>query len=311
MKFRIMQNLLNDQMILQWRGHKMVDLACTKRLQKFDCYSHITVLLIIFISAMLLPPCSGANQGWVLTQRSRQLGDQYVYLSGEGLKCINPKQGFGLITQAPNWHIELFNNRTRLYYTLTLDAWKKKLTARLPANIAWSKTDSINIAGLRATHYVMHKNASLGAEGSKWLSADYWVADDIRVPPQLANMLSTVYGLPTMQFVPLRLAYTDASGKVETILDTYQQQSAAIPASYFATPAGFSLAKSEMEIMVSSENRQLVNDIARDLARDPSGQGLNTTTIPAKGVTLPNGRTLSKQDISKYLNAFKQRVKDN
>ncbi len=272
----------------------------------------IIVLAVLFTLQQQSQSATAAEQGWVLTQRSRQLGDQYVYLSGDGLKCINPKQGIGLVTQAPNWHIEIFNNRTRLYYTLTFDAWKRKLTAsaNLPANITWNKAGTANIAGLRSTHYVMRRNESTGA-GAKWLAADYWVADEIRVPPQLANMLSTVYGLPTMQFVPLRLAYTDPGGNVETILDTYQQQSTALPASYFVVPSNCVLAKNEMEVMVSNENRHLINDIAHDLEKDPSAQALNTNSIPTSGVTLPNGRTVSKQDISKYLNAFKQRVRVN
>jgi hypothetical protein len=268
------------------------------------------ILLAFTVLAHTPEAALASEQGWVLTQRSQQLGDLYVYLSGEGLKCTNPKQGFGLVTQSPNWQINLFNNRTKLYYTLTLDSWKKKLTARanIPANISWNKAEATNIAGLRATHYVMRSSGSVPA-ASKWQAADYWVADEIRVPPQLANMLSSVYGLPTMQFVPLRLAYTDANGKVETVLDTYQQQSSVIPSNYYNMPANYGLAKNEMEVMVTKENRQLINDIAHDLAKDPSAQSLDTNSIPASGVTLPNGRTVSKQDISKYLNGFKQRAR--
>jgi hypothetical protein len=332
MEFTFVQHFLNNEMILEWRAHSAGALTSSGSQASLRCKHQIAyvrgnrslaininfgiivlaTLLVITLLLQLPTPTIAAEQGWVLTQRSRQLGDQYVYLSGDGLKCINPKQGIGLVTQAPNWHIEVFNNRTRLYYSLTLDAWKKKLTARanLPANIAWNKAEAANIAGLRATHYVMRRNGSTG-QGTKWLAADYWVADDIRVPPQLANMLSTVYGLPTMQFVPLRLAYTDPNGNVETILDTYQQQSTALPASYFVVPSNCTPAKNEMEVMVSNENRHLINDIAHDLEKDPSAQGLNSNSIPANGVTLPNGRTVSKQDISKYLNAFKQRVRVN
>ena len=267
------------------------------------------ILLASLIVAHIPFPAIASEQGWILTQRSQQLGDLYVYLSPDGLKCTNPKQGFGIVSQSPNWQINLFNNRTKLYYALSLESWKKKLTARvnIPSNISWHKAEATNIAGLRATHYVMRNTESTGAS-SKLQSADYWVADDIRVPPQLANMLSSVYGLPTMQFVPIRLAYTDANGKVETILDTYQQQASDIPANFYNMPANYGLAKNEMEVMVTTENRQLVNDIAHSLAKDPSAQSL-TNSIPASGVTLPNGRTVSKQDISKYLNGFKQRAR--
>jgi hypothetical protein len=266
---------------------------------------------------------AGGSAGWVLTQRSKELGDQYVYLSPSGLKCVNPRQGVGIVTKAPNWNVSLYNERTRLYYSLTFDQWKKKLEARgrSPRDLSWRKGQSGHIAGLKATRYVMTNTAASGRHSNKeWVSADYWVADQIKAPAQLASMLTTTYGLPAIHGVPLRLRYTDASGRSETVLDTYQQQSTPVPDSYLACPSGYRLAKSEIEVMMTEENKQMVDDIAKDLSQEPlslDSQRTSQRTDPRSvsdtvsnirnnGLTLPNGQTVSKEEINKYIDAFKQ-----
>jgi len=253
-----------------------------------------------------------AGSGWVLTQRSKELGDQYVYLTPSGLKCVNPRQGLGLITRAPAWDISFYNDKTRLYYSLAFSSWKRKLEARgkTTGNLIWRKSQFGHIAGLKATKYLVTKSAS--APPSRWVSADYWVADDIKVPAQLADMLSTAYGLPVTRSIPLRVTYKDINGQSETILDTYQGQSHFIPQSYLAAPKDYRLAKSELDVMMTDENRQLVNDIAKDLGSEPPSistsnrESPRPLSLPNNGITLPNGQTLSKEEISKYIDAYKQ-----
>lgn len=285
--------------------------------------AYFLAVLLNLVAFCLLPSKAGAS-GWVLTQRSKEMGDQYVYLSPNGLKCVNPRQGVGLVARAPSWNVFFYNEKTRLYYSLTFDSWRRKLEARrrAPRNIAWRKSQSGNVAGLKATKYVAsNSTASSVGRGNAWSSADCWVADQIKVPQRLAEMLTTVYGLPTTQAVPLRVTYTDLNGREETILDTYQQQSTPVPDSYLTAPSGYKLAKSEVEVLMTAENRQLVDDIARDLGREPGSLSSNRPTsqstsssptipsnvnIPENGVTLPNGQNISKDQIGKFIDAYKQ-----
>src|ERR1700728_4026127 len=83
------------------------------------------LLSIYFITS--LHPASAKETGWILTQRTKLFGDQYVYISTHGVKCINPKQGIGWITQTPNWNITFFNEKTKLYYPLSSSSWKTKI----------------------------------------------------------------------------------------------------------------------------------------------------------------------------------------
>ncbi len=73
------------------------------------------VLVVLFCAvAFAMPGAQADERGWVLTQRSITLGDQYVYISPSGIKIINPRQGIGSIVKSPNWDVLLFNDQTRL-----------------------------------------------------------------------------------------------------------------------------------------------------------------------------------------------------
>ena len=120
----------------------------------------IGALAIGLAPTWILPPRAVADgQGWVLTQKSTTLGDQYVYISTGGLKIVNPKAGFALATSAPDWNITLYNDKTKVYYETTLTKWRKNFDrqgrgAELSGH-GWTKGPTSTIAGLKATQYVM------------------------------------------------------------------------------------------------------------------------------------------------------------
>jgi len=274
--------------------------------------------MIAALAILSVSPVQAGGSGWVLTQRSKELGDQYVYLSANGVKCVNPRQGVGLVAKSPSWDVYFYNDRTKQYYSLSFDSWRRKLEGRgrAPRNISWRKAKAGNIIGLKATRYTAINPQPTRGQ-NPWVEADCWVADQIKVPPRLAELLTTAYGLPTTQLVPLRVMYKRANGSEETILDTYHQQTTPLPESYLTAPSGYHLAKSEVEVMMTEENKQLVNDIARDLGREPTSLSQRSTpgqvesvlkshNIPANGLTLPNGQSISRDDINKYIDMYKQ-----
>ena len=279
------------------------------------------IFLAIYISYFLTSflPASAKENGWILTQHSKIIGDQYLYISPHGVKCINPKQGIGWISQTPNWNITFFNDKTKLYYPLSSASWKTKITKNglVPANVSWSKISTGSIAGLKATEYQM-VNSSSSANTNKWQSAAYWTANEINVPPSLAQLINSACGLPTSDAVPLQLSYRSQKGTTETLLSTYHQQNSNIPDSYFAAPTGYKMARNEVEVLVSQENRALINEFANDLGGDNPKSKLSPQLIDASKqitpeninklpdqVSLPGGRTVSKDQISRFLNKLK------
>ena len=89
----------------------------------------IGALILAFLFLYLAPAAQSDDRGWVLTQKSQTLGDQYVYISPNGLKCVNPKAGFAMVTCAPDWNIVMFNDKTRVFFATTLERYKRDLEA--------------------------------------------------------------------------------------------------------------------------------------------------------------------------------------
>lgn len=250
-----------------------------------EAVSGFRAALVAGLMFVLSAPSAFADdKGWVLTQKSAQLGDQYIYISPSGLKCVNPRAGFAMVSKAPDWNIIMYNDKTRVYYQTTLDNYKRQLASRgLTADLAnrqWSRGQTNNIAGLRATQYVMRGGGKISHQGangkirtSTVSAADYWVSDEITVPPRLGDLLSSAYGLPTTQNVPLRLEMTDAKGP-KRMLETYRMQAlATIPSNYFECPGGYKAVQSDAEVMMNDEQKQMIEDMSREM-----GGGLESSS---------------------------------
>lgn len=270
-------------------------------------------LLLLVFSALLSvllagmgEPASAQEKGWVLTQKSQTFGDQYLYVSPSGFKCWNPKAGIALITHAPSWDVTMFNDRTKVVFHTTFDQWKQQIAGRLQgsraqsmANIPWYRGGATSIAGLRATQYKMQggntnlQRSSRTNKLSQVKAADYWVSDDIQVPPKIGEMLAHIYGLPPTTNVPLRLSYLTQEGANQVALETYRSQQCPIPVTYYAAPQGYKPVKSDVEVMADEETKQMIDDMAKDL-----------------GVTNSSGqqqRPITNDDLNKFLDAFKKR----
>lgn len=267
-----------------------------------------------------MPAAFCDDPGWVLTQRSSTMGDQYVYLSAAGCKLVNPKVGFALVTRAPNWDITLYNDSTKCYYETTLEKWKRDMEARglTAGNIlkgTWKKGGSGNVGGTNATQYVMGANSGTYLDGTgkkKMTSVDgaqYWVADDIKVPPTLVDLIAVAYGLPKSPKVPLRLKISAKHGDTQ-LLDTYRTQTAPIPVSYFVRPQGYKQVQTDAEVMMNDEQKQILQEMGKELGSSPDAPppptpGLGSVQTPAGG-TAGGGAKVSQDDINRLLNALKK-----
>ncbi len=241
---------------------------------------------------IILSTCAAAEaqqKGWVLTQRSTTMGDLYTYVSPQGLKWTVPKLGANIATMGPNWMVNMYNEKTKAYYTTNFTEWQRDLAKRdgrsqaMRAN-PWVKAGAGNVAGLKATKYVM-QNKSPVTGGGKTLNsvsnAECWVADDIEVPAQVADMLSNTYGMPKTKYFPLKIAYRDSNGRAVTALDTYRSESRPIAQNYFACPSGFKLVSSKAEVFMDEETQQMMSDMANEMGLDSPRRAASPATQAA------------------------------
>lgn len=274
-----------------------------------------SIVCSVFLGT-LTASASFADPGWVLTQRSTKMGDQYVYISDQGMKISNPKVGFNLVTRAPNWDITMFNDKTRCFYETTADHYRAQISGRGSndadfKNSTWAKSGETNIGGLKATEYRMggktvHAKNKQGAVVVKSIAgAQYWVAADINIPPKLTELLAAAYGLPaqTSSCVPLRLKYSESNGD-HTVLDTYRVDKTPIPIAYFERPANYKLVQSDAEVMMNDDQKQIMNDMAKSLETDPQGAQLGAKLQKVRSGGATPGQTFTKDDVSKLLDIF-------
>lgn len=239
------------------------------------------IIRVSFFIALLVSsfqnPVFAQNKGWMLTQRSEFMGDQYIYVSATGFKWVNPKAGANVVTSSPGWIVTMFNDKTHQYFQTTFEKWKSQMAssggsrAREMQAARWKKAGSANISGLKATKYVMEGSISPG--GGKLSSvrqAACWVSDEIEVPAPIADVLSQAYGMPRTRYYPLRVTYVTGGGQIKVALDTFRSSTCAIPANYFSKPQGYALASSQAEILMDDETRQLFSDMAGEAGMKPA-----------------------------------------
>lgn len=242
--------------------------------------------LLLALTGAFSKPAFADERGWVLTQRSTNFGDAYIYISPSGMKMVSPKLGCNIVTCAPGWSVAFYNDKTRQFYSTTYEKWTNDLTAKMAAkgqslsDLPWARGSVSGVSGLKATQYSI-RNARLsprgGARRQQVSAADCWVADEIQVPSQVSAMISKAYGLPNTRSFPLRISLV-TNGNPQTVLDTYRAQSCAIPNSYFGVPAGYARANSEAEVMMDDETKQMFNDLVSDA---PGVSGGNNPSAPA------------------------------
>jgi len=178
----------------------------------------------------------------------------------------------------------------------------------------WTPGAKTTIAGLTASSYKMQGNVLHGgrAKGTYYSSADYSSPIKLEFLTKLSSMMSTMYGVPPTQCVPLRFTAVER-GTPKTMLDTYRMQQTSIPISYFVPPPGLTPVKSEAEVMMNDEQKQIINDMARDLD-DPSTKTAAASSSPytASPTGGPSGQTinvgglnLDKAKVQKLFDALK------
>lgn len=270
-----------------------------------------TILSLVLCFAAFVLPVSANDDGWVLTQRSARLGDQYLYISENGIRLVNPKLGLVIICRSPRFEVYVCNDTTKNYYETTAEAWKHESVARqgsadLSATSGWKPAGQTKIAGVPATIYQLSGSwTKRRVNGTATLSdtsgASYCLAQGIRVPPKLTELLSNALGVPNMPGVPVRLAVNE-NGGVRSVLDTYRIDHTPLTAAYFAKPYGYKKVATDAEVMLSSDDNKMIQDMARDLGNS----GDNDALSKAAAKFTKGGAGPTPDEIKSAIEAYKR-----
>lgn len=234
-------------------------------------------------SMFSLCPSAHAN-GWALTQYTPYGGQHYLYFSHEGMRLAQKKMGITIVAKAPDWKLTMFNDHSKTYFQTTYQDWKQRSAKGQSFVSSFQRTHKFrninpvkgaagNIAGMAATQYFVgpknaHEWQSKPTPG--WMLC--WLSNDITVPQQMTDILTSQFGLPTMHGVPLKVERIDDHGRMVTDLNTEASQVQNLTASNFTYPANYKRVQEDIEVLVPDDTSQTAADLLNDLSSDPTTQ---------------------------------------
>lgn len=209
------------------------------------------------------------QKGWCFLQKSEQSGIWHVYLTESGQMSINDAMGVTMVTKAPLWNLALYNSKTKVYYLWTMNDWqmhsqqnpKYKNRTKYVSKPAGRRGSQGIIAGMRATQYFVDAPINGGAR-----QAEVWVADDVRIPPELSLHNERIYdsSLGGNGAFPLRFSYIDESGKKTMVMNTIAGRQEVIPMASFNYPTHFKRVDNELAVFLDDKDRKIMADILDD-----------------------------------------------
>jgi hypothetical protein len=184
------------------------------------------------------------------------------------------------MTHGPDWTIYIFNDKTKRVYTSSLQDWlascKKREIAGRFEGATWKRGNkNIALAGVRAYEFLMDKpppartsSASLSGTTKSYnplQQASFWVASDIRTPPQISTILSRLYGVPDCQRVPLRLVIKEIGKDQSTAVDTLKISHVAVPATVFTVPRDYEPAQTDTAVFIDKQTEDALKEMLQDM----------------------------------------------
>lgn len=224
-----------------------------------------------------------AEPGYMVVQSAKGgaslSGQMTLYVSNNGMRTLDPKNGVSLMTRGPNWTVYIFNTKTKRVFQSPLQPWlasfkNRGLSGRFDG-ASWRRGNPNGVvANQRAYEFVMDKpppirtnSKSLNGKIKKYgaiQGASLWVASDIATPPQVSNIISQLYGIPDSQRIPLRMQARE-NGQTNTMMDTIQVKRMEIPASIFTVPPGLQSVKQDSDVFIDQESMDTLDEMLQDL----------------------------------------------
>jgi hypothetical protein len=279
---------------------------------------------LIIMGTTLLPALS-VEADYVLTQRSLKMGDQYAYLTPAGVRLTNPRSGTSIVAKAPNWDIELFNDKTHLMGQIPHDRYKHQIAANGTTEFIsgqWERQKTpVMVCGLKCTEYkikgAMQKVFANGGRDNNTgvVGGVYVVYDGIRIATGLSDLMSVAYGLPNLSSLPMVMYWEMSDGSHSSRLETYRVSKSTIPPAYFDKPNGYKMASSAELVMLSPDQLEMMEMMAHQGGDSSSAvadaqKALNQSSVHGSASSPGQaGIMYNQKDIKSMLEKFKQNGK--
>ena len=236
------------------------------------------------------PPLSSAASASkpveIWQQKHGYLGALEVILAADAVKISERGKDLVILAKAPDWKVIVYNKKSKLYYDMTLDVWKKHglraTWTMMPATSEWPivKAGNEKILNRDADVYFlaadpnakaklrMHKpiDFSYGKAGILWI-------DRTPCAKERTTVIVQLYRTPDTATTPLALktfhkksyGYPGASSNLpeqkQTLLETLSITKALMPGNTFELPQGYKRAQSDHDVTIGKTNSDSLDSI--------------------------------------------------
>jgi hypothetical protein len=207
--------------------------------------------------------CRADELGWKLDQTSHLTGDSITYVCTRGARTEFKKQGYTLITCAPEWKAFFFNDDSKLYYKTTLKDYVEKITHTTNVSgsndvdtTGWVKTTPRILNGKKLEHYTYTaKN-----EFAEVKTAECWFSPEIPLAPPVAKLIEDINRTPPNSHMVIQIIYRFNNDHIgTTIIDTKSAERVQIPAGMFAYPKNYRPASNYMQVVMGKLGRTVMD----------------------------------------------------
>ncbi|CAN5252167.1 hypothetical protein BH11CYA1_BH11CYA1_39260 [soil metagenome] len=206
--------------------------------------------------------------GWITDQYGNLIKHSRFSITAKGFRSDCIEAGYSLVAEAPKWNFFIFNDNSKTYFPFSTAPGKVTAagsTSLLRATVMRNTAESIWTRG--------YQSKSLGHPVTVWKTlpkyknaTDYhvselWVANDIAISPAAGRFGYCVNGYPKeLLNMPFHLFILSPSGGKEVVMQTKSIKQAQLSPAIFKVPKGYKLAKSEMEVVMNTEDLTNIMD---------------------------------------------------
>ncbi|MBU6454614.1 MAG: hypothetical protein KGS72_22785 [Cyanobacteria bacterium REEB67] len=162
-------------------------------------------------------PALALDEEWVFQQCGDDLGEIETRFTPRAVRIDVKQNGFCLLASAPNWQVNVFRPRERVFWSCPLEKFQALILTNpfaspearvfVPALLEGEKHPPVGTysAPLKrtASGYIHGLAYSRYIQEGKWGLSVFSVADDIKVDYKIAELLCRFFVIPVVHQIPL------------------------------------------------------------------------------------------------------------
>ncbi|HEY9719420.1 MAG TPA: hypothetical protein V6C69_18220 [Trichormus sp.] len=227
-------------------------------------------VLPIFIPNLVL---AASLNGFKLTQTSKSLGTQDVYVSPLGIKVINQRMGRGMVCCPPDWKVINWSTRTNTYAVEDYKKWKPYLTMGEQVfngydirDVSFASPIAGTVAKYPATTYkstdtfskqMLYKRDHRLIPGGAPLVVTMDCADEPPLPSQIGEIMERQYQSPHLKGIPLRMVFLTLNRETSVELDTSSLTPVQLTKADYVFPKNLRQVQSDQQLNRAPSNEDL------------------------------------------------------